>query len=187
MSQRKITQKKDILEIIGICLIITALISAYGLYYTSREYAKVTETQMNAQAFISDVSVSINDMDSSINVNVLVLNNVSQLDIEIYLIEYKIYASEILITTPNQRDYFGTISSTGGGNGTIKAGEYVIYDVPLSVSQVSTQHSQLNDLMSDGQAYFIVQGKVYYKISGPSELQEYIHFYSVNMVSLDEG
>ena len=142
---------------------------------------------MNAQAFTYDVSISTTDTSFSIDVNVLVLNNVSQLDIEVYLIEYMIYASEILITTPNQRDYFGTISSTGRGNGTIEAGEYMIYDVPLPIKHDSTQYSQLNDILSKGQAYFIVQGKVHYKISGPSELLDSLHFYSVNLVGLDEG
>ena len=101
MSSQKPLQKTKILELIGICLVITALISAYGLYYTSREYAKVTETQMNADAYITGITVSKNITDPGLDIDILVLNNVSQLDIDVYLIEFRVYVSDIPINMPN--------------------------------------------------------------------------------------
>ena len=116
MSSQKPIKKAKILELIGICLVIMALISAYGLYYTSREYSKVTETQLNAGAFLTDIVVSKNITDPGVDINVMVLNNASHLDIEVYLIELRVYASDIPINMPYPSDYLGIMRSTSGSD-----------------------------------------------------------------------
>ncbi len=176
MSSQKPIKKTRILELIGICLVIMALISAYGLYYTSEEYAKVTETQMNAGAYITGIEVSKNISDPGLDVDILVLNNASQLDVEVYLIEFRVYASDVPITTPSQLDYLGTVASSSGGD-IVEAGTNYMYRIPLNIDPISDPYQKLVDTSPDGSGYFIVQGTVYYEISGPSELQNTIPFY----------
>lgn len=180
-------ERDRILEIIGVCLIVTALVSAYGLYYTSREYARVTETRLNAAAFIIDLDVTMENHSSRIDIDTLVLNNVSKLDIEIYLIEYRIFASSEPINMINQRDYFGSVSNTGGANNIVAAGGFREYKSSMLISANSTLSPKLESIMNGGIGYFIVQGRVHYTISGPSELQDSIPFYYVNLVVANEG
>jgi len=176
MSSQKPIKKTKILELIGICLVITALISAYGLYYTSQEYAKVTETQMNADAYITGITVSKNITNPGMDIDILVLNNVSQLDIEVYLIEFRVYASDIPINMPNQRDYLGIVASSSGDD-IVEAGTNYMYRVPLNIDPTSEYYHKLVDISTDDSGYFVVVGTVYYEISGPSELKNSIPFY----------
>ena len=176
MSNQKEMKKVKILELIGICLVITALISAYGLYYTSQEYAKVTETQLNVEAHITGIEVSKNISDPGVDLDVLVLNNVSQLDIQVYMIEYRVYASDIPIYTPFQRDYIGIVVSTGGYE-VIEAGTNEEYTISMSLDTTSDQYHLLDMISPDDSGYFVISGRVHYEISGPSGLQNSAYFY----------
>ena len=153
-----------------------ALVSAYGLYYTSREYAKVTETQLNAEAFITNITISKNISNPKVVIDILVLNNASQLDIEIYLIEYRVYASDIPISMPFQRDYIGITTSTSGDD-LVEAGTSNMYTVPMSLNPTTDQYNKLDDISHNNSGYFVVSGRVHYKISGPSEFQNSVPFY----------
>ena len=185
MSDQKEMKKTKILELIGICLVITALISAYGLYYTSQEYAKVTETQLNADAYITGIAVSKNISDLGVDINILVLNNISQLDIKIYMIEYSVYASDIPINRPNQMDFLGTVASASNTN-FVEAGTNFEYTISMGLDPTSDQYDKLVDISPspDNSAHFVVSGTVFYKISGPSGLQGTVPFYFVGMLEV---
>ncbi len=189
MSKPGKMKRSDIIEIIGICLIITALISTYGIYYTSNEYAKVTETQMNINAVVpyypQSVSMFMADNTSTINVNIAVLNNVSRIDVEIYLIEYTIYASDEPIHLPDYNDYIGIVAFSGSGNEIVPAGENQIYNVPIVIDSDNEYYPKLQDITLDGSAYLLIQGRVHYKLTGASGLQDSIIFYYINEVGVN--
>ncbi len=187
----KIKKRSEIIEIIGICIIITALISAYGIYYISNEYAKVTETQMNIGAYVpyGDDSVSVTYLDnhSIVNVNIAVSNIESRLDVDIYLIEYSIYISDEPIVRPDYNDYIGMITSSASGNDILEAGTGQMYNIPITFDSDNEYYSKLTDVTEDGSGYVLIQGRAHYKIMGSSGLQDSIMFYYGDKVSVNAG
>lgn len=147
-------KRYDILEIIGICLIIVAMISAYGLYYTSNEYAKVTETRLNMEANITAVSVSFSYDGARITVDG-VIKNPSRLDIDVYFIEIRVYVSSET-TSPTLKNFVGLASGTGGLEGTINAKSSDEFSVLLNLDNGSKGFDLLTQNTAGGGGYFLL-------------------------------
>ncbi len=117
-SKRK---AQSIPDIIGVLLIIVALVSAGGLYYIGSEYTKITDTIVSVDAYISDFRIERNPTTNEITVSISVtIENPSNLDLEIYRVEYQTFVDRSTKTITSSDRYIGS-GSTNDNNGTVLA------------------------------------------------------------------
>ena len=79
----------DIVNLIGITLIIVAIVSAGGIYYTASTWANISDAYATVTVEISDVDIYRSNSTGQIEITAsFMVDNPSNLGIEIYRIEY---------------------------------------------------------------------------------------------------
>lgn len=172
-----------ILDWIGVCLIVVAIISAGGLFYTSNEYAKVTETRLNVWSEITNVTMTYSDGEAMLIIEGKA-HNPSRLDVEIYGVEYDVYASSMPFTSLNLKNHLAHDYDSGGGDRTVEKGgdsDFIAYFNHLKMDAFLQQLEQNN--IDTG--FFAVRGEILFTIEGPGGVNEKAYFFYAGEVSLN--
>lgn len=155
----------DIVNLIGISLVIVAIVSAGGLYYTAASYNNISETFATVTIDITGVSLTRDNDTGQVHINTLFLvNNPSNLDIEIYRIEYQVHADSTSSTVREYDRYVGN-GGIGSSNNTISAGKLREIDLPTRINPDTTYMERFNMAEQDGSVFVFVDGIVWYRIS----------------------
>ena len=172
-----------IVDVVGISLIVTALISAGGIYYLTTSYVNINDTWNSCSAVIMDVNVTMETTNEITFQITLIVNNPSKLDIEIISpnVEYNVYAFEAepkyhLMSYDDWLDHFITPGrGVIEGNRTIHAGsseELRLRTLIREDPRLYWEHFQ--NAMTDGQVYLYIEGFALYYISDfPSEHKKF--------------
>lgn len=178
-----------IFNVIGIAVVVVALISAGGIYYTASSYAKITETRVNFNGELEQISITSSPSSgtytfiTTFNFD----NTISSLAVDVYSIEYNIYA----YNTPTDRldfnNYIGAGRGIVGGNGTIEAGTtkelQVIYelqpDSPIYMERFMS-------MVVDDSVFIVFSGSAWFKIVEFPDAWQRIEFYYPGQVSIHE-
>ena len=178
-----------IFNVIGIALVIVALVSAGGIYYTASSYAKITETLVNFNGELENINITSSPTAgtytfiTTFNFD----NTVSSLDVDVYSIEFNIYAYNTPTGRMDFNNYIGAGRGIEGGNGTIEAGTTkeirVIYELrPDSPYFLS----QFNSMVVDNSVFIVISGTAWYKIVDYPAVPKSIGFYYPGQVSINE-
>lgn len=149
----KIKENSNILEIIGAVLIVVALLSAYGLFYTGNQYAKVVETQTTTTATITGVAATTEGENIRLRFTGVV-DNPGRLDIDVTVVE-------IRISLYDGRYLDGLGLGTTIGDAVLAGDTYefivnYVYDADKFLEYADDSGSFL--LVFDGEANFIISG-----------------------------
>lgn len=181
----KKSNASSIPNLIGILLVIVALVSAGGLYYTASTYTRISETYVSVWSEISDVSVVFDNASEEVEVTVSVLvNNPSSLDIEIYRVEYMCYMDKDPSSLSNYNRYIGSGSSSEKNN-TVRAGSERVVEVSFKVDSENTYYDRVLYAMEDGPSvYFMVDGNVWFSLASYSQVQNQVGIYSTDLIEV---
>jgi len=159
----------DIVNLVGIALVIAALVSAGGIYYTASTYSKISESFATTTVMVSDVQITrINETGLVIFTTTYVVDNPSSLDIELYRIEYMAHA-DISPTTITEYDRYIGSGTLSNRNGTVPAGTIREFQVPFSIGPNSTYMDRFNYAEQNGEVNTFVNGIIWYRISNYQE------------------
>ena len=156
----------SITNLIGILLVIVALVSAGGLYFVASEYSKISETMVVIESRMVDLSV-VNSSDEAIIYFTVIVNNTSDLDIDVYRIEYDIHSDDDLSYL------FSTQSIILGGLGTgtlaspidtVESGT-TSNEIFLSVPIKDKPYTKFMETVSDGNANIFMDATLFFRIS----------------------
>ncbi|MCK4265635.1 MAG: hypothetical protein KAX31_00010 [Thermoplasmata archaeon] len=176
----------NIVNLIGIMLIVVAIVSAGGLYYTASTYANISETFVSCEVFISGVNITSHNSTGEITFTTsVIIDNNSTLDIEIYRIEYTAQASNSPTTVTQYDKYIGG-GSIGGRNGTVTADTIREVLVSFSINPDTTYMDRYEHALVDGGLYTYITGYVWYKISDFPEATKKLGIFYSNKVMVYE-
>ena len=154
----------DIVNLVGITLIVVAIVSAGGLYYTASTWANISEAYATVDVMISEVDIIRNNSTGEISLTAMFLiNNPSNLDIEIYRIEYMANADSSTADITDYYKYIGS-GSIGNRNNTVSAGSMREVQVSMSINSNSTNMERFNSAEVGGNVYVYLYGTVWYRI-----------------------
>ena len=180
--------KYGIVDVIGISLVVVAIISAGGLYYTASTYTAISETITYTDAFMIDVNATRSNVTGNYDflTTIMVINN-STLEIEVYDIEFNVfaYSNEIYGI-----DYSHHIASSTGGvqvaNRTVmersSKNMYQRFEVKTGASNMET----LQENIQGGFVFIGINGFAIYEISDFPEVTERMYFSYWNWVKIYE-
>ncbi|MCK5309512.1 MAG: hypothetical protein KAJ33_04225 [Thermoplasmata archaeon] len=178
----------DIVNLIGISLIVVAIVSAGGLYYTATSYANISETFASVEVSISEVTAFRDNGTGQVTITALFLvDNPSDLDIEIYRIEYMANADKNSGSILEYDKYVGS-GTVGNTNNTIAANS--VRDIQLSTTiNPDTPYMERFDYAEqDGSVYMFLNGIVWFQITDfPEANQRMDGIYFMGSVIVHEG
>jgi hypothetical protein len=156
----------SITTLIGIILVIIAIVSAGGLYFVASEYAKISETLVVIESGIHDVSVTNTTDDVTFHFSVYV-NNTSELDIEVYRVEYDIHSGGEI--SSNLYNYQSIIVSGGTGSlsnplKVIPAGETMV-EIPITVPIKEKVMTEFMGSTNNGTTYLFIDSTLFFNLS----------------------
>ncbi len=155
----------DIVNLVGISLVVVALVAAGGLYYTASSYANISETFASVDVSITDVQAYLDNDTGQVRITSLFLvNNPSDLDIQIYRIEYMMYADEDTSSIMEYDRYVGS-GSLGNVNNTVEADS--LRDVQLTsfINPDTPYMDRFESANQGGTPYLLINGIVWYNIA----------------------
>lgn len=166
--------KYGIVDVIGVTLVVIALVSAGGIYYTANTYVKINDTWTNCHAFVPGVTITSSNATSEVSFQItLFINNSSPLDIEIVPsnVEYNVYVFDIepdftLLDSDDWLDHFITPGrGMEGGNGTVEAGTQKTVLLLTSIGESPPLYwERFHDSSADGRAFVVLSGFALYNI-----------------------
>jgi hypothetical protein len=178
-----------IFNVVGIALVIVALVCAGGIYYTASSYANITETLVNFNGELESISITSSLATGSYTFVTTFLfdNTVSSLDVDIYMIEYNLYAYNTPTSRMEFNNYIGAGRGIEGGNGTIEAGTTkevrVIYDLKPDSPYF---WNQFNSMIVDNSVFIVISGTAWFKIVDYPDVPKSIDFYYPGQVIINE-
>ena len=155
-----------IVDIIGISLVIVALLSAGGIYYTSATYAKISNTLTNVELQVDEVTITYSDTSQEFSFLIPIeFHNPSDLDIEVIsrYVEYQIYAYKSESYSMEIGNYVGPGKGIEG-NGTVDAKEDRSFFSLANVKLDSPYGMTLYNSITNGTTFVIISGFAQYKI-----------------------
>ena len=178
----------DIVNLVGITLIIVAIVSAGGLYYTASTWANISEAYATVEVVISEVDIVRDNSTGGITLTAMFLvNNPSNLDIEIYRIEYMANVDYSTSAIMEYDKYVGS-GSVGNRNNTVSADSIREVQVTMSINPNSTNMVRFNSAEVDGNVYVFLYGTVWYRIINyPDASQRLDGIYYMNSVEVRNG
>ena len=155
----------DIVNLIGISLIVVAIVSAGGLYYTATSYANISEAFASVDISISEVITHRDNSTGQVVITTLFLvDNPSNLDIEIYRIEYMAHADKTSASIVEYDKYVGS-GTAGNRNNTVLAGTIREIQVSTSINPDTPYMERFDYASSDGTVYMFINGMTWFKIT----------------------
>ena len=157
---------RSIPNLIGILLIVVAIISAGGLYYTASVYTNISETYVSVEAVVSGMTIVVDNSTGDVIATVLiVVNNPSDLDIDVYRLEYMAYMSHDTSTITNYDKYVGS-GSTSDRNNTVQA--ETIREIPVTfvIKSGSVYMERFLEATTDSNTIWtMINGLVWFNLS----------------------
>jgi hypothetical protein len=156
----------SVTNLIGIILIVVALVSAGGLYYLASEYTKISETLVSTSSEITAIRITQNNNTGDVSITVSIsVDNPSDLDIELYRIEYLTYLDRYASNQVGNDKYVGS-GSTSEGNKTVQAGSSREFQVSFTISSTSPYMSKFVYASDGGNTVFaFINGYIWYNLS----------------------
>lgn len=156
----------DIVNLLGISLIVVALVSAGGLYYTAKSYADISETFATVSIDISEVKVFRDNSTGQVTIDTIfhVENNRSNLDIEIYRTEYGVNVDVSSTDVMNYDRYVGS-GSRGSANNTVMAGKVKDIQVTTRINPDTIYMDRFEQASVSGNLYMFIDGTMWYRIA----------------------
>ena len=178
----------DIVNLVGITLIIVAIVSAGGLYYTASTWANISEAYATVDVMISEVDIVRDNSTGGISITAMFLiNNPSNLDIEIYRIEYMVNVDSSTTDIMEYDKYVGS-GSVGNRNNTVTAESLREIQVSTSINPNSTNMNRFNSAEVDGSVYVYLYGTVWYRmVNYPDASQRLDRLFSPMSVEVRYG
>ena len=178
----------DIVNLIGISLIIVAIVSAGGLYYTATSYANISETYASVEVSITEVTAVRDNVTGGITLSALFLvDNPSDLDIEIYRIEYMAHADRSPTSIMEYDKYVGS-GAIGNMNNTISANSVRDIQISTTINPDTPYMERFNSAEQEGSVYMFLNGVVWFKITEfPEATQRIDGVYFMGSVIVHEG
>ena len=176
----------DIVNLIGITLIVVAIVSAGGIYYTASTWANISEAYATVEVVISDVIIVRDNSTGQVEITAsFLVNNPSDLGIEIYRIEYLAHTDASSATITEYDKYVGS-GTVGNMNNTIAAGSIREIQLPTSIS---TRYMERFDAAEqDGSVYIFLNSIVWYRvIDYPEATQRMDGIYFMDNVVIYDG
>jgi len=164
----------DIVNLVGITLIVVAIVSAGGLYYTASTYANISETFASVEVSISDVHVVRNNETGEVYLTAsFFIDNPSSLDIEIYRIEYLANADSSPASITEIDKYVGS-GTVGNRNNTAPAESVREIQLSTTINPNTTYMERFNYAEQNNNVYMFLNGILWYRISQfPEATQRY--------------
>ncbi|MCK5024769.1 MAG: hypothetical protein KAR56_04045 [Thermoplasmata archaeon] len=154
----------DIVNLVGITLIVVAIVSAGGLYYTASTWADISEAYATVNVEISGLDIIRDNSTGQVSVTAMFLiDNPSDLDIEIYRVESVANMAASATTVTDYDKYVGS-GSVGNRNNTVPAGTIREVQVSMSINPNTTYMERFNLAELDGSVYVFLYGTVWYRI-----------------------
>jgi hypothetical protein len=183
---KKTSGTTSIPNLIGVLLVIVALVSAGGLYYTASVYARISDTYVSVESAITGMSVSYNNLTQTVDVTVTVLiDNPTSLDIQVYRVEYMSYMDKDPSSIFNYNRYTGS-GSTSERNNTVKAESVREMQVSFKITSENTYFDRVLYAMEDGPSlYFLVDGTVWFQVADYGQVKNQIGIFAMDYVEVD--
>ncbi len=178
----------DIVNLVGITLIVVAIVSAGGLYYTASTWANISEAYATVEVIISEVDIIRNNSTGEISLTAMFLiNNPSNLDIEIYRIEYMVNVDSSTADIMEYNKYIGS-GSVGNRNNTVSADSMREVQVSMSINPDSANMERFNLAEQDGNVHVFLYGTLWYRmVNYPDASQRMDGIYYMNSVVVRHG
>ena len=178
----------DIVNLVGISLIVVAIVSAGGLVYTASTWANITETYATVQVAISDVTIfEDNSTGQVILTAYFFVDNPSNLDIEIYRIEYMTHA-DINPATITEFDRYVGSGTVGNRNNTVMAESMRQIALTMVINPDTPNMLRYEAAKQDGSVYIFLNGTVWYRIINyPEASQRMDGIFFLRSVVIYEG
>jgi hypothetical protein len=166
--------KYGIVDVIGVTLIVMALVSAGGIYYTANTYVKINDTWTNCRAFVPEVNITSSDTTTEVTFQItLFIDNPSSLDIEIVSsnVEYNVYVFDTepdfsLLDYDDWLDHFITPGrGMEGGNGTVEADSQKTLFLLTNIGESPPLYwERFEDSSTNGRTFVVLNGFALYNI-----------------------
>jgi len=161
----------ELTNLIGVVLVAVAIVSAGGLYYLGSEYCTISNTLVSVETLSADIIVARDNVTDRYQVIVtLLVSNPSELDIEVYSIEYMVYADK---STTTLTSYDATIGGGSSGlvDGTVEANTVKELSVMYLIGSGSLYYERLEYAMAGGNsAWMYLSGFALFKLSDYEEV-----------------
>lgn len=155
-----------IVDIIGISLVVVALLSAGGIYYTSSTYAKISDSLTNVELQVEGVTITYSNTSQEYTFLIpMEFTNPSDLDIEVIsrYVEYQIYTYKAESYSMEISNYVGPGKGIDG-NGTVEADSNKSFYSLARVKSDSPYGMTLQNSIVDGTTFVILSGFAMFKI-----------------------
>ena len=178
----------DIVNLIGISLIVVAIVSAGGLYYTASSYADISETFASVEVSISEVTAVRDSTTGQVTITALFLvNNPSNLDIEIYRIEYMAHADRSSESIFEYDKYVGS-GAVGNSNNTVFKDSIRDIQISTTINPDTPYMDRFNLAEQEGGVYIFLNGLAWFRITNfPEADQKVDGVYFMGNVMVHEG
>ena len=178
----------NIVNLVGITLIVVAIVSAGGLYYTASTWTNISEAYATVGVEINDVYIFRDNSTGQVTLNAMFLiNNPSNLDIEIYRIEFMTHVDVNPATITNYDKYVGS-GSVGNRNNTVSADSMREIQLTMSINPNTTYMERFNLAEQDGNVYTFLNGVVWYRIINfPEAIQRMDGIFYMGGVMVHDG
>jgi len=178
-----------IVDIIGVSLVVVALISAGGIYYTSSTYAKISDSLTNVSLQVEGVTITYSNASQEYSFLVPIeFSNPSELDIEVIsrYVEYQIYAYKGESYSMELSNYVGPGKGIEG-NGSIEARSDKNFFSLSNVKLDSPYGMTLQNSIVNGTTFVILSGFAMFKIVDFPEVTKKLSIYYAWPVSVYES
>jgi hypothetical protein len=174
--------KYGIVDVIGVSLVVVAIISAGGIYYTASTYSSISNTLTTTSVMVGDFNITHNEVTGTYKfLTTLVVNNPSPLDIELYSVEFNIYAYPSESYGLDLAHYIGTGRGIQGGNSTIASDT-----TGVIFQQLTTTSTDIEENIADRATFAGLSGFILFKIVDYPEVTKKVYFGYWNWVSIHE-
>ncbi len=166
-------KKKElgVTNLIGVLLLVVAVISAGGLYYLASEYCQISDTLVSVETNGTDITLFHDNVSGQYQIIVaLTVSNPSDLDIEIYSIEYLVFADKSTATLTSYDACVGG-GSSGLANGTVNANTVRDLTVMFLVGPGSLYFERLEYALAGGNStWMYLNGFALFRLSDYHEV-----------------
>jgi hypothetical protein len=164
--------RHGIVDIIGVTLVVVAIISAGGIYYTASSYSKISDTLTSTAVFVPTVNITYSSGTGFYDLAaVITAINDSPLEIEFYEIEFNMYAFP---TESRGLDFDHWVTAGGqisGGNGTVLGNS-----MSNLYQTIHTSSEKLSNNIVNGRTYIGFSGSALYEISDYPDVTNKLYF-----------
>ena len=154
----------DIVNMVGITLIVVAIVSAGGLYYTASTWADISEAYATVTVGVSDVDIVRDNSTGQVILTAMFLvDNPSNLEIEIYRVEYMINVDASPADINDYDKYVGN-GAVGNQNNTVSSDSRREIQVTMTINPDSKNMERFNNAEQDGSVFVLLNGVAWYRI-----------------------